>query len=342
MSSQIRNTVPQRTTLIALATFVVVSFQNCDAYHGGTALNQSSSSLDGFTLEVDQALQAQSLSILSNRCAACHDQVSSGNVTHILDVNHLITSGLVTPGDPNAGRIIGSIAAGTMPPGGGVSAADLQTIKNWVASMRLVGNVPAPSPTPNPLPAGKTVQVNPTLHTQAMNILNTNCAGCHFAGQASGGISNILDVNYLVSNSLVVVGDSTLGRLTGSVVDGSMPDGTGARVSAADLQTLRSWINSLTVVDDVGQAKPTMRAGLSPTFTGVFANIIQPKCIACHGPIRRDANLNLSTYQVVFNNRNNILQQCQSGGMPDPPYPRIVGDELTALQTWIQSGAPNN
>lgn len=344
MTPQKRNTVPRRLSFVLIASVVILSFQNCDAYHSGSGLLNQGSSLDGFTLEVDQALQAQSLSILSTRCASCHDQASMGNVTRILDVNHLISTGLVTPGDPNAGRLIGSIAGGTMPPGGGMPAAELQTIKNWVSSMRLVGNVPppSPSPTPAPLPANKTVQVNATLHTQAMNIINVNCAGCHFAGQAGGGISNILDVNHLVRTGMITVGDSTKGRLIGSIVDGTMPKGTAARVTAADLQTLRNWINSLTLVDDVGQAKPPTRPGLSPTFTGIYANIIQPKCIGCHGPNKRDAGLNYNTYNSVFADRTDIRSECQSGGMPRSPYPVVVGEELTALNAWIQGGAPNN
>lgn len=327
---------------IILAGLTLVTQQNCSGpdhkVFSHSSFSASSVGLPaGTSLQVDQALQTQSLQILGQKCGACHDQAALGGVTHILDVNNLIGTGLIVAGDPSKGRLIGAIADGSMPKTGTlVSASELQTLKNWISSMVLSGGGLA-----GPLPPGKTVQVNSTLHNSAMQILNVNCAGCH-QKITSGGLTNVLDVNQLVAGGYVKPGDPAQGRLIGAIADGSMPKGNGARVSAADLQTLKSWISAMTIVDDTGQARPPTRPALSPTFTGVFANIIQPKCVGCHGPIQRYGGKRFDSYSTVSSNKGDIQNECQSGNMPDSPYPRLDTEELTALKSWIAAGALNN
>lgn len=192
-----------------------------------------------------------------------------------------------------------------------------------------------------PLPAGKTVQVDTALHNSAMQILNVNCAGCH-QKITSGGLTNILDVKHLVATGMVKAGDPAQGRLIGAIVDGTMPKGRGARVSAADLQTLKNWISTLKIVDDTGQFPPPTRPALSPTFTGVFANVIQPKCVGCHGPITRFGGKRFDSYSAINASKTDIQSECQSGNMPDTPYPRLDAEELAALKSWISTGALNN
>ncbi|MGE3760380.1 MAG: hypothetical protein AB7H97_21630, partial [Pseudobdellovibrionaceae bacterium] len=291
----------------------------------------------GSSLQVDQALQDQSLQILSVKCGSCHDQASGGGIAHILDVNNLIGSGLITAGDPTRGRLLGAIADGTMPKSGAaVTAAEFQILKSWISSMVLTGGTLS-----GPLPAGKTVEVNLALHDSALQILNVNCAGCH-QKVASGGLAQVLDVNSLVANGFVKPGDPNAGRIMGAIADGSMPKGKGARVSASDIQTLKNWISAMKIVDDVGQPRPVTRVALSPTFSGVFANVIQPKCVGCHGPIVRLAGKRFDSYATVNSSKNDIQSECQSGNMPDTPYPRLDTEELAALKSWIAAGAPNN
>lgn len=327
---------------LILGAFTLATQQNCAGPDHKEFKNSSFSTASvglpsGTTLQVDQALQAQSLAILSQKCGTCHDQAALGGVTHILDVNNLIGTGLVVAGDPTKGRLIGAISDGSMPKSGTlVSASELQTLRAWISSMVLVGGGPV-----GPLPAGKTVQVDSTLHNSAMQILNVNCAGCH-QKITSGGLTNILDVKNLVATGMVKAGDPTQGRLIGAIADNSMPKGNGARVSAADLQTLKNWISALKIVNDVGQASPPTRPALSPTFTGVFANVIQPKCVGCHGPITRYSGKRFDSYSAVNSNKGDIQSQCQSGNMPDSPYPRLDTEELAALKSWISAGALNN
>jgi len=328
-----------------LVTVMFVFFQNCAGFHASvTDLNQSSngSTSASQTLSIDPTLNSQAIAILTTNCAACHGSVTSGGVTGILDVNHDISAGLIVVGNPTTSTIISAIQTGGMPVGGTLAAADLTTLKNWIASMHYVGNQPAPMPTPGgALPAGKTVIADATLHNQAMTILNTNCAACH-EGVTSGGVTAILEINALVANGLVVPGDSTQGTLLSVIQSGTMPAGNGARVTAADQQTLKNWINSMTIVDQsVAPTPMPTRHVLDATFSGVFANVIQPKCLACHGPVK-STEFNLNSYAAVKANANNILSKTQNNSMPESPYPVLTSDELAALKTWIQNGEPNN
>ncbi len=335
---------------VLLLFLIFLMFQNCDPYHtvNNKQSGSSSNSPSGSVLAVDQVLQTQALSILSNKCGTCHDSAISGGVTHILDVNHLIDTQLIVPGDPNQGKLIGVIQNGSMPVGGSVSAQELQVLKDWITSMHWVSSSNGTNtsnnnnnPIPVLLPADKTVSASASLHEQAMNILNINCAGCH-QGVTSGGITDILVADHLVETGLVEIGNPEGGRLIGAITDGSMPKGNGANVTSSDLATLKSWISSMTLVDKATHSPLSTRVPLTSTFTGVFTNIIQPKCFACHGPVMSKEGLNFSTYTSVQSRASQMLNLFSLGRMPESPYLSLTNSELDAFQTWVNNGALNN
>lgn len=336
-------TIFVRALCFTVPAFFIFSIQGCGPASHRTFESASGtlSSADqlpvGYSLSVDSNLQAQAIPILSNRCGACHQDVASGGISHILDVNHLVISGLIVPGDITQGRLLATISTGTMPKNSSLPATELQTLQAWVASMRLNGAIPLPA---DPIPAGMIAQADPILHEKAIQILNVNCAGCH-QGMSNGGLGNILDLSGLIRGGWIKAGDASQGRLLGAISDGTMPKGGGARVSTADIQSLRQWIQSVQIVTDSGQSPMPGRAALSPTFTGVYANIIQPKCIACHGPIKQ-VDKRFDSYSSVKSNAAKILSESQTGGMPRSPYPRVTAAELTALRAWIDAGALNN
>lgn len=326
-------------------TIVLLGFQNCGkpSHFQREASTNSSHSVDlppGVSLTADPVLQTQALTILQNKCASCHQTGASGGVTQILNVNHLVASGLIVAGDPAQGALMDSITSGRMPLTGSVSSTEIQILADWISSMVLTGSLPT-TPTISPLPAGKTVTADGPLHASAMKVLNTYCAGCH-QGANSGGINNVLDIKTLVRTGLVTAGNANVGRLVGAILDGSMPKGNGARVPAGDLEILRQWITSMQIVDDVGQAPLPTRPALDATFTGLFANLIEPKCVACHGPIRNLGGKRYHTHALVSSDSSDIVEKCASGEMPRTPYPAATADELAALRAWVAAGRPNN
>lgn len=280
----------QQVLCLLAAAIMIASFQNCSSDFQvldpvGLA---SSSGASASTIQSDPVLKTQAMAILQTKCSSCHQTAAMGNVTQILDVNHLVSSGLLVPGDPTQGRLVLSIQGGTMPPAPqSVTSTELTTIKNWILTVKVVGPAPPATGAGPVIPAGMTVAADATLKTQAMRVLQVNCAGCHQA-DAAGGITNIMDVDHIVSTGLVVMKDPAQGRLMGSIGAGTMPaSGSRLVLSGADRQTLTSWINSMSLVP-VGTAGtgtlplPT----LSPTFQSISANILIPKCISCHGAAR--------------------------------------------------------
>jgi mono/diheme cytochrome c family protein len=332
------------------ALLMIVSFQNCSAGFEVIDSLKVASSAAGTslgTIESDPILKAQAIAILQTKCSACHGTASLGNVTQILDLDHLVASGLIIPGNPNQGRLILSVQGGTMPPAPTtVSAGELVTIKNWVSSVRVVGPLPPVTGTGPVIPVGMTVSSDPALKTQALRLLQVDCAGCH-QSVAEGGISNIMSVDHIVSTGLVVMKDPSKGRLMGSTTDGSMPlAGSRLSLSAADRQTLSAWINSMALV--AGTEVPSLPT-LAPTFASVSANILSSKCIGCHGAARADKGIRYDSYAatlrtVTANNAGNskLYSECRSGSMPDRPFARLSADELAAIQMWINTGALNN
>lgn len=122
--TRVRGRDVKRVCYIITITLVVLSFQNCDSFHSLSEKDAEEFSSRAI-LEVNQELQSQSLAILNSRCASCHDRSSSGGVTHILDVYHLISSALIVPGDSSRGRLLGSIRDSSMPPGSVLASQDL-------------------------------------------------------------------------------------------------------------------------------------------------------------------------------------------------------------------------
>lgn len=302
-------------------------------------LSQSNSLTTTVAYTSDPNLESQALTILQGKCGSCHQSATAGGVGPILNVGYLLATGLIAAGNPMEGRLTGSIRDGSMPKSGAaVTANELLTIENWISSIQVTGTLPSVT---DLLPPGKTVDADPTLHNQAMKIININCAGCH-QNITSGGIGSILDVRFLVKNGLVTPGSPNVGRLIGAIEDTSMPKGKAARVTASDLQTLKNWIFSMQIVDDVGQPPLPTRVALDSSFQGIFANIIEPKCVGCHGPVRAADGKRYDSYNLVSSHISDIESKCSSGEMPESPYPVLNNAELSALNGWIQSGTPNN
>lgn len=338
--------------IFAALFLMVLGFQNCS----GKFEVKSGLASQGFTVEQDLNLQQQSISVLDAKCAACHDAATQGGVTGILNVDHLIASGLITPGNPSAGRLIGSIEDNSMPTTGlaRVTPGELSILKGWISSIKVVGPQPTPSPTPPPppmIPPGMKVGANGALQTQAMGILQFQCAGCHQANSNAGSINKIMDPNSLVSLGLVTMGDSTKGRLIGSIVGKTMPKaGSYMATTPVELQVLRDWINSMSFVPlATGEQPFKPLPDLGPTYNSIYANILLPKCVMCHGPARADKGIRYDTYALTMRtvsagnaNGSRMYTECRDRLMPEVPFQALNATELSALQTWIAGGAANN
>ena len=82
---------------------------------------------------VDPTIQAHAMSLLSTKCGSCHTGSSSyGGFNCVNDVKAMVAQGFIRPGDAAHSPVYTTMNNGTMPPGGGIPATDIQSIKNWI------------------------------------------------------------------------------------------------------------------------------------------------------------------------------------------------------------------
>lgn len=205
----------------------------CSAEHVGTDLSSN------LSFAADPALQARAMSILQTNCSGCHGTgLNQGGVSDILNVSHLIADGLITPGNPTAGRIIGSAAAGTMPPSGPIATQDLQALRDWVGSMTIADGGANPPITPPP-------PLTTTFESISKNIFQPKCVACHKTGGSEP------EIRYDSYASAIATGKIKPGAAADSgimdeIEKGDMPpadDGYPA-LSAEEISVIRQWINA--------------------------------------------------------------------------------------------------
>ena len=337
--------------LILLGT-TSIFFQNCSApIHEslGTQENQSSSLLD-------PVVEQQALGILAARCASCHSGAGAGGVGQILDVAHLIATGLIVPGAPGLSPIILSEEAGRMPPGQPLSAAEQAPLRQWVAgnpvSTANPGAIIPPVSVPT-TPAPPTV-VSGTLEQKAITILQNACYSCH-GTTAAGGLNQITDAAYLISAGQVVPGNALGSKLYQRMLGGTaamplpmMPPA--GKLNAADLSLIADWINAGAAAPAPGTTSPPPTLPpLAATYASIQANILGPKCIACHGPTRAEKGVRYDSYTLTLATvtktlplKSLLFTICESETMPLRPAPKLTANELTVLSAWITAGAANN
>ncbi len=203
-----------------------VMFQNC------SVVSSSRDSEDEFS-EVSQAsvLTSKAMSILSSKCARCHNSASAPNIgtdiTDIIDVDFLLFKHLVIPVQPDSSDLILSIQEGRMPPDGApITVTELDALKKWVQSGLVDdGN--------GIVPPGGSAPLAATFASLNSRIFTARCTSCHNAGNARGGVN--------LSTYNGVKASTTNGVLYTSVSNGSMPLG-GARLTTEELTRLNQWI----------------------------------------------------------------------------------------------------
>jgi mono/diheme cytochrome c family protein len=114
---------------------------------------------------------------------------------------------------------------------------------------------PAPTPMPMPMPTPSGLPPLPTpnilvseieMPTAVRQILERRCSACHTYGERDPiGWGSVLDLSRMISADVVVPGDPDHSRMWNRVaVRADMPY-NGQRLTAPELQVLRSWIGNL-------------------------------------------------------------------------------------------------
>lgn len=200
---------------------------------------------------------------------------------------------------------------------------------------------------------------NSALTTSAMSILRNRCDSCHGSASAGlGGYRSSDDAESMVFQGYIIPGDANNSSLIKRCVDNTMPPGS--PLSAVDIQTLKTWINteiSIVASSTPGVApspKPSLAPpiALAPTYASIRANVLLPKCIACHNAVRHDAGVNVDGYTqtlkyVKLNTplESKLYKEMANGSMPPPKdinFAAVTQAELKAVYDWILDGSKNN
>lgn len=313
----------------------------CTASHDPVDNNQLSLS------STNEELESAALKVINQKCSACHGPNSnSGGIGDLSQIEYLISSGLITPGDSSLGRLIGSISESSMPPSSSVSSDELTILKNWI-DFGFTKNANTQTPSQTGL-GGSPLQI------EALTIVQNKCFACHGSSNGAGGVSNIGNISHLLTSGLITKGDPNKGAFMASIYNGSMP--TSAPLSSKEISVLESWI--LSDIDATAQDKNPTIEKLEPTFSSISKNILTPKCVACHGPNRADENIRVDSYGYLMGqignykslvvptraNESKLYKSTVNSEMPPTSdgYTSLSVAELQTIAEWINDGAANN
>ena len=92
---------------------------------------------------------------------------------------------------------------------------------------------------------------------------------------------------------------------------------------------------------------------LTPTFQGIMANILQPKCLECHSKATsKNHGVILNSYAEIMNATHELvtpgepmdsdLYAAVFGGKMPPNKEKLTAEEIDAIRVWILEGAKNN
>ncbi len=183
--------------------------------------------------EVPSPAQSAALDVLSANCGMCHraDLPPLGLISDITDIDALIGTGMIVPGDLEDSTLLARIVAGSMPPAYSglprVSDRDIQIVSDFILTLALESG---------------------PIEAALEEILTSYCGACHTGSpsSASGGLDVIDDTDALIERGLIVPGSRLDSPVYARIAQGSMPPAFyQPRVSDADLERIGKFIDAL-------------------------------------------------------------------------------------------------
>lgn len=200
------------------------------------------SAATGDPATLDNPYSAQAYAILQNRCASCHQAApGSGGVYNILDVNHLVATGMVVPGSPSSSLLYDAIVKGRMPIGSAMPASEIQVIKLWIAGTAPAQGGGSSSTTTTTTIPSQQIPLQATFASIEKNILGPKCVVCHSASRPTKGYAYDSYKAVLKSVNTAKPSSSKLYRIT---QQGVMPPRPRAQLNSDELRLVLQWIES--------------------------------------------------------------------------------------------------
>ena len=98
----------------------------------------------------------------------------------------------------------------------------------------------------------------------------------------------------------------------------------------------------------------TVTGGIAPLnplakFSWISANILVPKCVGCHGPVKADKGVRYDTYAATILTAkagnltgSKLYTTTRPGGSMPPGSTKLSATDVQAISDWISAGALNN
>lgn len=209
--------------LLALSPLLL--YQNC----GKPTELQYSSTLD---LNSQLSKQEASLIVLQRNCSECHSPaVANGGVGDITDLNYLIYSRIIIPGEPELSPLVTVVSNGQMPLNqSALSSFEVQVLKDWIKGLNQSTG------------SGGTLQgqtIEPKYSVLAAQIFTSRCTTCH--ANRNYKLNSYNEIMRIVTardpaNSLLYQ------SVTVGANGGRMPQGGG--LSSAQIKAIEDWISA--------------------------------------------------------------------------------------------------
>jgi hypothetical protein len=193
---------------------------------------------------------------------------------------------------------------------------------------------------------------DPAFKTDILPIFERNCLRCHDMQTKKGRLNLSTSDGVLAggeSGPAVVPRQPAASRLYDMIENGEMPLDRKTQVAAAELETLRLWIEKLEASENIGRSTPLNQHDIIP--------ILLRHCTICHNHHRREGDLDLTTRAAMLRGGKSgpalvpgepenslMLQRILAREMPpqgvfDAGVTRPPEPDVEKLKQWIAHGA---
>ena len=307
--------------------------------------------------------------IFSASCGSCHGSMSLGGL-NLTDYKAAMDSGVITPADPGASKLIAKMEAGGHP--GHLSEQDLSAVRKWIQDGAPSGPLPPPEqekPAPEeekpeepPVPVRpRKPQTIPDYYwdTDIQRVFEKRCTSCH--GESAMAGMDFRTYESLMAARIIVAGDPDSSRLIDKIEVQRHP----RTLTTDEISMIRAWIwNGAPQSATEAPPSPPQAAAPAPsqpseptepppqtpapaenlyTWNADVASIFAPSCTSCHGSSAM-GGLDLSTYATVIAAgvvtpgepaTSKLVLKVEKGDH----YAQLTSEQLDIIRQWILDGA---
>lgn len=234
-----------KATVCATLSFIPIllfGFQNCSVKrmeamtldsNAATSSDQTSNTNTPAPI-AGNSIEAQAITLLQNKCYACHGTTASGGISQINNPDFLISAGQIIPGNPDGSPIFSAALAGRMPIGSSaLNPTELSLLRQWITAgaKKPAGSTTIPIPVQVPLTA--------SYSSLFANVITPKCIYCHSGATAKDGVR--LD-SYAAVKRFISSASPTRTKLYEITSSGEMPPRPDIGLTTNEQKVLGDWI----------------------------------------------------------------------------------------------------